>query len=397
MAGKAKTVRRTEELVALGWLTPEKAAAARVASQRLPIAISPHLGALIDEEMAGEARGAMPQALSQPIPDLISNPVARQFVPDPDELSVREGEGPDPIGDEAHSPVKGIVHRYPDRVLLKPVHLCPVYCRFCFRRDVVGTSAQGLSPAEIQAALGYIRAHREIWEVIFSGGDPLILSNRRLGALLAQVDAIEHVEVLRLHTRFPIADPARIDDALVAALKRRATTYMVLHCNHVRELTPAALAACVRLIDAGIPVLSQTVLLRGVNDSVEALSALMRQLVRARIKPYYLHHLDQAAGTGHFRTTVAEGQALMRALRGRLSGLCQPQYVLDIPGGHGKVPIGPNYVHEEPDGSHVVEDFRGVAHVYRTDAGPKADPKADPDADPKADDGADDGADAVGY
>jgi len=315
-------------------------------------------------------------AISPAIVDLIDpsdqhDPIARQFVPDPAERVVSPHERADPIGDDAHSPVDGLVHRYADRVLLKLVYVCPVYCRFCFRREMVGPRGRrALSAEAIAAAYAYIRAHPEIWEVILTGGDPLVLSPRRLRAVARDLAAIEHVKVLRVHTRVPIASPARVTRDLVRALKVQGkAAYVVLHANHPRELTSEALAACARFIDAGIPMLSQTVLLRGVNDDAETLGKLMRRLVEGRIKPYYLHHADLAPGTAHLRTTIADGQALMRQLRGHHSGLCQPAYVLDIPGGSGKVPIGPQYLAAEPDESagpvrYQIEDVSGVRHTY---------------------------------
>jgi lysine 2,3-aminomutase len=290
------------------------------------------------------------------------DPIARQFVPDARELKQSPQESRDPIGDDAFSPVEGIVHRYPDRVLLKIVNACAVYCRFCFRREMVGPGRGGLSPAALAGALDYIRTHPEIWEVILSGGDPLVLSARRIKDVVGSIAAVDHVKVLRVHTRVPAVAPECISAALVRALRARdKATFVVLHVNHPRELTKKARAACARFIDAGIPMLSQSVLLRGVNDNTETLGALMRSLVECRIKPYYLHHADLAPGTAHLRTTIAEGQELMRALRGSYSGLCQPAYVLDIPDGHGKSPIGPNYLSE--DGT-VVEDFQGRRHRY---------------------------------
>jgi lysine 2,3-aminomutase len=255
----------------------------------------------------------------------------------------------------------GVVHRYPDRVLLKLVNACAVYCRFCFRREMVGPGRGGLAPAALDRALAYIAAHSEIWEVILTGGDPLVLSARRLREVVRRLGAIEHVKVIRIHTRVPVAAPERITAALTRALRTDKATFVVVHANHPRELTSQVRAACARLIDAGIPMLSQSVLLRGVNDDAQTLGALLRTLVECRIKPYYLHHADLAPGTGHLRTTIAEGQALMRALHGRTSGLCVPTYVLDIPGGHGKSPIGPNYL--SADGA-TVEDFNGRRHTY---------------------------------
>ena len=253
------------------------------------------------------------------------------------------------------------MHRYPDRVLLKLVNACAVYCRFCFRREMVGPGRGGLAPAALDKALAYVESHPEIWEVILTGGDPLVLSARRLKDVVTRLATIAHVKVIRVHTRVPVAAPERVTAALVRALRTGKATFVVLHANHPRELTAQVRAACARLIDAGIPMLSQSVLLRGVNDDAQTLGALLRALVECRIKPYYLHHADLAPGTAHLRTTIAQGQALMRALHGRMSGLCQPSYVLDIPGGHGKSPIGPNYLSK--DGA-VIEDFNGLRHAY---------------------------------
>jgi lysine 2,3-aminomutase len=222
-----------------------------------------------------------------------------------------------------------------------------------------------LSPQALAAALDYIRAHAEIWEVILTGGDPLILSARRLRAVMKALGDIGHVKVVRIHTRIPVADPAHITRELVRAIKIKGkAVYVAVHVNHARELTQQARAACALMADAGIPLLAQSVLVAGVNDNARPLGDLMRALVECRIKPYYLHHGDLAPGTAHLRTDIATGQNLMRDLRGRLSGLCQPTYVLDIPGGHGKSPIGPNYLERSSDGNVVIEDFNGQPHAY---------------------------------
>jgi lysine 2,3-aminomutase len=309
-------------------------------------------------------------------PDDPDDPIARQFIPSVQELVREPSEDPDPIGDHAHSPVAGIVHRYPDRVLFKLVHVCAVYCRFCFRREMVGPGkGTALSQGAYDNALAYIRAHSEIWEVILTGGDPLMLSPRRLAEIMADIATIDHVRIIRIHTRVPVADPARISAEMINALKvGGATTWVALHANHARELTDRARAACAGIIDAGIPMVSQSVLLRGVNDNAAALEALMRALVECRIKPYYLHHGDLAPGTSHLRTTLEQGQELMRVLRGRVSGLCQPDYVLDIPGGHGKAPVGPNYLAPANSFSrereqfektrYRVVDYCGDVHLY---------------------------------
>ncbi len=263
--------------------------------------------------------------------------------------------------------MKGLVHRYPDRVLLKIVGACAVYCRFCFRREMVGPASEmALSEAELDATLVYIRAHPEIWEVILTGGDPLVLSPRRIGEVCGRLGEIAHVKVLRWHTRIPVVAPERVTAELVAALKSaRQTVYVAIHANHPRELTRRARAALARLADAGIPLVSQTVLLRGVNDDAATLEALMRAFVEARVTPYYLHHGDLAPGTAHLRTTIAHGQALMAELRRRLSGLALPTYVLDIPGGYGKVPAGPSYLTATGAGAYAVEDPGGATHAYQ--------------------------------
>jgi lysine 2,3-aminomutase len=310
---------------------------------------------------------ALPEALAQLVDASDPNdPIARQFVPDTAELELQPGEVADPIGDEAHSPVEGIVHRYPDRVLLKVTHICAVYCRFCFRREMIGPGKPiALTPKALIGALDYIRSHPEIWEVILTGGDPLVLSSRRLRTVMKALSNIDHVKVVRIHTRVPIADPERITSGLVRALKIKGKpTYVAVHVNHPRELSAPARAACARLVDAGIPLLSQTVLLRAVNDAPEVMSELMRALVECRIKPYYLHHGDLARGTAHLRTDIAAGQDLIRSMRGQISGLCQPTYVLDIPGGYGKSPIGPSYIRRTSPDNAVVEDFRGRRHNY---------------------------------
>ncbi len=327
-------------------------------------------GLIAPDPRLDEAADNMAMAITEEMAALIdrgklaSDPIARQFVPRAEETQIAPEELEDPIGDEARSPVKGIVHRYPDRVLLKPLHVCPVYCRFCFRREKVGPGGAALREKELAAALAYIAGHPEIWEVILTGGDPLMLAPRRLGALIAALDALPHVAVIRIHSRVPIVDPARVDAELIAAIKpRRASLWLAVHCNHPRELTARNRAVLGKLADAGIPLMGQTVLLAGVNDSVETLEALMRALVVARVKPYYLHHPDLVRGTGHFRVSIARGQELMKALRGRLSGLAQPTYVLDVPGGHGKVPIGPGYLADDPDAL-TVEDAFGGQHRY---------------------------------
>ncbi len=343
-------LRKPEHFSDAGLIPPERLPALRAVAARYAVALPGDLAALID-------------------PQNPNDPIARQFVPDAAELDRRPEELADPIGDEAFSPVKGVVHRYPDRVLLKLTSVCAVYCRFCFRREQVGPGkAKPLSGPSLVRALEYIRAHEEIWEVILTGGDPLVLSARRLRAVMKALSDIAHVKVVRIHSRVPVAEPKRITRELVRALKASGkAAYVAVHVNHARELTREVRSGLALLADSGLVLLGQSVLLAGVNDTEQALGDLMRACVECRIKPYYLHHGDLAPGTAHLRTDIAAGQHLMRRLRGRLSGLCQPTYVLDIPGGHGKSPIGPNYI--ERVGSNgtsnfVVEDFNDGRHKY---------------------------------
>ena len=309
-------------------------------------------------------------AVSPTIRELIdpadpTDPIARQFLPDIAELTIAPEELADPIADEAHSPVKGIVHRHPDRVLLKAVASCPVYCRFCFRREMVGPGkANALSSSDLAAALAYIQAHPEIWEVILTGGDPFILSPRRMAQITSALAATGHVKIVRWHTRVPVVEPEWITDELVAALNAPGvTSWVAIHANHPRELTPAARRAAARLVGAGVALVSQSVLLKGVNDDIETLAALMRGFVEAGIKPYYLHHPDLARGTSHFRLDIDEGLKLTRELRARISGLAQPTYVLDLPGGFGKVVLDSTNV-EKTDTGHRIRDFAGAWHAY---------------------------------
>jgi len=296
------------------------------------------------------------------------DPIAQQFRPDVRELVDLPEERADPIDDAAHAPVEGVVHRYRDRCLLKVTHVCPVYCRFCFRREMVGPGRTNpITPEKLDAAIAYIEAHAEIWEVILTGGDPFVLSPRRAREITQRLAAIPHVQVIRWHTRVPVVDPARVTPEFVAALKCDKAVYVALHANHAREITAEARAAIARLVDAGIPMVSQTVLLKGVNDDVQTLESLMRALVAARVKPYYLHHGDLAPGTSHLRTSIEAGQDLVEALRGRASGLCQPTYVLDIPGGAAKAPLSLAAVRMSESGCEVC-DHEGRWRAYPPNA-----------------------------
>ncbi|EHS54022.1 lysine-2,3-aminomutase-related protein [Rhizobium sp. PDO1-076] len=320
----------------------------------------------LDEVAARYAIALTPTVANQIDPNDPDDPIAAQYVPQPAELIETEGERADPIGDHAHSPVEGIVHRYPDRVLLKLVHVCPVYCRFCFRREMVGPQGDGsMSPEQLSIAFAYIRSHPEIWEVILTGGDPLILSPRRLREVMRTLSTIEHIKIVRIHTRVPAVDPARVTAELVDALNAsEKTVYVALHANHPREMTPEVRAACARMIDAGLTMVSQSVLLKGINNDADTLAELMRAFVETRIKPYYLHHPDMAPGTSHFRLPISEGQAIMRELRSKVSGLCIPHYILDLPGGFGKVSVGENALSETAPERYTIVDRHGDEHTY---------------------------------
>ena len=337
-----ETLRSADALAAAGLIDPGQRERIAAVERRYTVAVTPAMQALIER------------------PD---DPIGRQFIPDPAELVTAPHEAADPIGDDALSPIKGVVHRYPDRALLKPLLVCPVYCRFCFRREHVGPDGGLLTEAELQAAYAWLAAHPAIQEVILTGGDPLMLSPRRLGGIIAALSAMPHIETIRLHSRVPTADPARLTDDLAAMLDTEKSIWLVMHANHPREFTPAAKAALRRVQARGIPVLGQSVLLHGVNDDAAVLEALFRAMLAARVKPYYLHQLDPAPGTARFHVPIERGRRLLAALRGRVTGLAWPTYVLDIPGGAGKVPIGPDYL--DTDGH--VRDPAGCRHPLASD------------------------------
>ncbi|MDR3325786.1 MAG: lysine-2,3-aminomutase-like protein [Rhodospirillaceae bacterium] len=335
-----RTIRTAKEIEMYGLISSERVEDINVVSDRYAIAITQTLIDLIDS--------------SDPF-----DPIALQFIPDIRELVVTPNEHIDPIGDIPHMPIKGIVHRYHDRCLLIPTMNCPVYCRFCFRRERVGNKEKIIKRDDMIAAISYIREHNEIWEVIITGGDPLILSPSYLSMLVRELDNIPHVQIIRFHTRVPISDPYRITSEMIDVFNVKTTTWIVIHCNHARELGKSAMDACRRLNLANIPLLGQTVLLKGVNDDPIVMEALMRALVVNHIKPYYIHHLDLAPGTNHFRITIAKGQEIIKYLHSHVSGICQPNYVLDIPGGYGKSSIDPVYF----DGNEVM-DWKGKKHHY---------------------------------
>lgn len=345
-----KTLRTVSDLASAGFISGEQAPALEAVAGKFAIAIPSAVADLI----------RMPPG---------NDPIARQYIPDLRELENIPSESSDPIGDRRHMPIEGIVHRYRDRVLLKVVHVCPVYCRFCFRREMVGPGKDAnLSPEALAGALAYIRSHPEIREVILTGGDPFILATHRIADLTQSLAAIPQVQLIRWHTRVPVVEPQKIDEGFVAALKStQATTFVALHANHPGEFTPDAERALAALADAGIPLLSQSVLLKSVNDDPETLQSLMLSFLRNRVRPYYLHHADLAPGTSHFRTTIAHGRQLLRQLRAKASGMAVPSYVLDIPGGYSKVDLETDAAVEVAHGQWRLRDDTGTWHDYLED------------------------------
>ena len=339
MSATSNTLHTVDALARAGLIDPAGREAIDAVVRHYAVAITPAMRALIEHK---------------------DDEIGRQFIPDPAELVLAPEESADPIADDALSPIKGVVHRYPDRALLKPLLICPVYCRFCFRREHVGPDGGLLGDAELAAAYDWFASHPAIREVILTGGDPLMLSPRRLGSIIRALAAIPHIELIRIHSRVPTADPLRVTDALADAMRIDKPLWFVLHANHARELTTEARTALGLLSARGIPLLGQSVLLRGVNDSAEALEALFRAMLAARVKPYYLHQLDRAPGTARFHVPIEEGRRLLASLRGRVTGLAWPTYVLDIPGGHGKTPIGPDYLAGD-----TVQDAKGSLHALR--------------------------------
>jgi lysine 2,3-aminomutase len=326
-------------------LTPDEVAGLQAAPDQFRVAVTPYYASLIDR-------------------DHPSCPVRMQVIPRREELVTHRGELLDPLGEDAHRPVSAIFHRYPDRCLLLALDRCAIYCRHCNRRRLVGQEESAISRSDLDAAIDYIRRTPAIRDVLISGGDPLTLSTRRLEEIIAAVRSIDHVEIVRIGTRVPVVLPMRVDDELCAMLRRYHPLFINTHFNHPKELTPLARAACEKLADAGIPLGNQTVLLRGINSSARVLRKLFTELLRCRVRPYYLFQGDVAAGTGHLRTSVETGIALMEQLRGHISGLAIPHLVIDTPGGMGKVTIGPDYVIQRGPERWMLRNYEGQTVEY---------------------------------
>jgi lysine 2,3-aminomutase len=313
-----------EELGRVVRLTEEERRGLRAAQGRFRVSVTPYYASLMD-------------------PDHASCPIRMQSIPSPRELEPAPGDLEDPLGEEPRRAVPSVVHRYADRVLFLVGDRCAVYCRHCTRRRLTFSGTEGFDRSAIDEGLAYVRAHPEVRDVIVSGGDPLVLSDDRLGAVLEGLRAIPHVQILRVGTRGPVTCPMRVTDALAETLRRFAPLFVITHFNHPRECTPEAREACERLVDHGVPVENQSVLLRGLNSSARLLVDLNQRLLTFRVRPYYLHQGDLAAGTGHLRTPMAAGVAILEEMRGRTSGLAIPHLAVDLPGGLGKVTLSPEY------------------------------------------------------
>lgn len=337
-------VETPEELARYVDLTDDERAGLASAGELFRVGATPYYAALMDRTNA-------------------HCPVRRQIIPWGAELDVQPHELDDPLGEDTHRPTPSIFHKYPDRCLLYAIDRCAIYCRHCNRRRIVGGDDPPTA-ADLDAAIDYIARTKRIRDVLISGGDPLLLSTPRLGALLARLRAIPHVEIIRLGTRVPVVLPMRVDDALCAELRKHHPLYVNTHFNHAKELTPEARAACVRLVDAGIPVGNQAVLLRGINSSVRSLRALFRELLKVRVKPYYLFQGDTVVGTDHLRTPIEEAIRLYDGIRGWMTGMGTPHLVLDAPGGGGKIPFGPTYLLELDEARAVLKNYRGQRIEY---------------------------------
>ncbi len=343
MANRIQTVEQLRQVIKL--TTSEENAVTRK-SGRFIMGIPPYWAALMD-------------------PEDPTCPIRRQAVPVEDEYRLSPNDMIDPLGEDSHMPVPGLVHRYPDRVLLLVVEVCAMYCRFCTRSRVVGTTAGYSRPANIDQAIDYIKAHRKIRDVLISGGDPLTLSDERLDDVLGKLKAIPHVEFVRIGTRNPVTLPYRVTESLCNVLKKHKPVWMSLHFNHPKEVTLPVRKVCGMLADSGVPLGSQTVLLKGLNDRPAIMKKLFHELLKIRVRPYYIYQCDPVKGTAHFRTTVSTGLNIIEKLRGHTTGYAVPTFVIDGPGGGGKIPLMPNYVVSVKDGVWTLRNFAGKLFTYK--------------------------------
>jgi len=326
-------------------LTPEERAGTILAGKKLALGITPHFFNLIDRED----------------PDC---PIRRQVVPRIEESNTDPDEMQDPCGEDSNMPVPGLVHRYPDRVLLLVTDRCASYCRYCTRSRVVSGAGEQELTMDLEGAFAYLEKHPEVRDVLLSGGDPLLLSDSKLDAILTRLRQIPTIEFIRIGTRIPIFLPQRITTDLLNVLKKHHPLWMSVHSNHPKELTQEVRMALGRLADAGIPLGNQSVLLKGVNDRADTLKSLFHKLLLCRVRPYYLYQCDLISGSAHLRTTIREGQEIMEQLRGHTTGYAVPTYVVDGPGGGGKIPIGPNYIVGMADNRVILKNYKGDVYEY---------------------------------
>ena len=332
-------------------LTPEEKVGCLFANQKLALAITPYFFNLIDR--------------NDP-----NCPIRKQVIPRSDEMVVSSGEMLDSLGEDGHSPVPGLVHRYPDRVLFLVTDRCAAYCRYCTRSRLVSNAQDYNFHPEYEQALRYIEAHSEIRDVLLSGGDPLLLSDKKIEHLLGRLRAIKHVEFIRIGSRIPVFLPQRITPELCEVFKKHGPIWMSIHVNHPKEATQELKDACERLSYAGVPLGNQSVLLRGVNDDAEVMQALVHRLLRMRVRPYYLYQMDLITGGSHFKVDVRKGIEIIKSLRGHTTGYAVPQYVIDAPGGGGKVPVNPDYIEKITDDEVIFRNFEGKVYHYPLKAVP---------------------------
>lgn len=341
----SKRIRTKEELAQVIKLTHEEEEGVKKASGRLSLAITPYWATLID-------------------PEDPNCPLRRQAVPVILESIIGPHEMADPCAEDRDSPAAHLVHRYPDRVLLLATEHCALYCRHCTRRRLVGEHQEASAPAKFDAAIEYIKSNRKIRDVLISGGDPFILEDEEIENLIQRIRSISHVEFLRIGTRVPVTLPQRITEKLTSMLKKYAPIWVSIHFNHPKEITKRCRIACDMLADAGIPLGSQTVLLKGINDRPYIMKRLVHELLQIRVRPYYIYQCDPVRGTQHFRTPVAVGINIIEKLRGHTSGYAVPTYVIDGPGGGGKIPVSPNYILSEAKGKYVLRNYKGKIYTY---------------------------------
>jgi len=334
-----------EQLKEIIDLTSEEIEGIKHSKGRLALAVTPYFASLMD-------------------PINSNCPIRRQAIPRMEEFHLSKNDMVDPCGEDKDSPVPGLVHRYPDRVLLLVTDQCAVYCRYCTRRRLVGSHERAITQGNFEEVLKYLRSHRKVRDVLLSGGDPLLLENERLEEILSRLRAIPHIELLRIGTRVPVTLPQRITGGLVRMLKKYHPLMISIHFSHPKEITDQVRRACNELADGGIPLGSQTVLLKGINDKPYIMKKLVQELLKIRVRPYYIYQCDLAMGTEHFRTSVATGIQIMEKLRGHTTGYAVPTYVVDAPGGGGKIPVEPVYVVSRGKGKIVLRNYEGKIFEY---------------------------------